>query len=66
MKCELEYHWYFNSSPNKVYKKIDPITITPNYTVETLREELERVIEQERRLNTKSTISHYEIRFTEP
>ena len=61
--CEFEYHWYFNHNPDNVFKVVDVITLTPNYTKESLIKELETVIEQERKLNTKSTISHYEIRF---
>ena len=66
MKCEFEYHWYFNNNPSNVFKKIDEINLTPNYTVDSLREELETIIEQERKINTKSTISYYDIRFMEP
>lgn len=66
MKCEFEVHWFFNDKPNELKKDITTLDLYPHYTKESLTEELEQVIETERRFNKKTTISHYEIKFMEP
>lgn len=63
MVCIFEVHWFFNDKPDELKKDISTIKLHPHYTKESLTEELETVIETERRVNTKSTISHYEIKF---
>ena len=61
--CIFEVHWHFNDKPDDLKKDISTIKLTPNYTVESMTEELEMVVATERRINKKSTITDYYIKF---
>ena len=63
MKCVFTVEWHFNNNPDELKTDISTIKLEPHYTVESLTEELHQVIEIERRVNKKSTITDYSMEF---
>ena len=65
MKCVFKVEWHFNDKPDEMMTDVGTIKLYPYCTVESLREELDKVIETERRVNKKSTITGYSVTFVD-